>query len=195
MTGAKSLAGPFDLLHKAYEYSSSTHPDELEWARKLSGVVPTPDLFLGEYIWVVLASGFSAKAARSVERKLYGGDGKLHPDAVKNRGKRNAVEMASREYIQWFNAFNSKSSDAEKLDYLETLPYIGPVTKYHLGKNLGMDVAKPDRHLQRLADRWGFRDVQQMCRVISLGSGYSIAVVDQVLWRFCADRPAEVWSE
>jgi len=39
---------------------------------------------------------------------------------------------------------------------LRSFPYIGGVTAFHLAKNLGADLAKPDRHLSRLAAAQGF---------------------------------------
>ena len=45
-------------------------------------------------------------------------------------------------------------------------------------------VAKPDRHLTRIANRAGYTEVQKFCIEISRLSGDSIPVVDIVLWRF-----------
>jgi hypothetical protein len=67
---------------------------------------------------------------------------------------------------------------------LREFPFIGPVTVYHLAKNLGVAVAKPDRHLHRLASSFGYGDVQGFCRCISEQVGDSIQVVDIVLWRY-----------
>ena len=66
----------------------------------------------------------------------------------------------------------------------QMFPYIGPITSFHLAKNLGYPVAKPDRHLARLAARLGYSDVQQLCRTISTATGDPIQVVDVVLWRY-----------
>ena len=184
------IDGAVDFFRDALEYSLFEYPEEVRWADSLSSIVVTPDVFLGEYIWIVLASGFSAKAARKVEKSLYGEDGKMHLDAVRHEGKRRAIETATREYESWYHAFMSAPSDEARMDFLDSLPYIGPVTKYHMAKNLGLEVAKPDRHLVRLAGKWGFRDVQEMCKMISVRQRYPVAVVDQVLWRYCADHPS-----
>ena len=69
---------------------------------------------------------------------------------------------------------------------LKSLPYIGPVTCYHLAKNIGLQVAKPDRHLTRLANHTGYNDVQLFCEDISRQTGDSIPAVDIVLWRFAS---------
>src|SRR5690606_33268092 len=73
----------------------------------------------------------------------------------------------------------------DRLAYLATLPWIGKVTKYHLAKNCGIDCAKPDVHLERLARLEG-TDVHSMCARLARETGYRIATVDVVLWRACA---------
>jgi hypothetical protein len=49
-----------------------------------------------------------------------------------------------------FDSFK-KALYLDPLGVLQSLPYIGPVTCYHLAKNIGLQVAKPDHHLTRLA--------------------------------------------
>ena len=67
---------------------------------------------------------------------------------------------------------------------LMEFPFIGPTTAFHLAKNIGVRVAKPDRHLTRLASASGFEDVQAFCGCISVFLGEDIRKVDSVLWRF-----------
>jgi hypothetical protein len=68
------------------------------------------------------------------------------------------------------------------------LPYIGPVTAYHLAKNLGFNTAKNDRHLRRLSSAFGFLDAQHLCEMIAQASGDRVDAVDSVLWRFMTLR-------
>ncbi len=74
------------------------------------------------------------------------------------------------------------------IDTLRTFAFIGPITAYHLAKNLGLPFAKADRHLFRLSKCLGYNDVQDFCRNISLLSGDPIQVVDIVIWRFATLR-------
>lgn len=67
---------------------------------------------------------------------------------------------------------------------LQQFPFIGPVTTFHLAKNLGIRVAKPDRHLSRLAASCGYTDTQTLCTYISEFTGDPVDVVDVVLRRF-----------
>jgi len=138
----------------------------------------SPEEFLHQYVWVVLNAGMKNQVAQGIFQRFF--DSKCDLQVIRHRGKRSAIRCALREYEKWYTAMLSADS---KPAYLETLPWIGPVTKYHLARNLGLDVAKPDRHLTRLADHFGFRDVQEMCQNVSLSTGDRVGVVDVVLWR------------
>lgn len=80
----------------------------------------------------------------------------------------------------------------DPLSALQSLPFIGPVTSFHLAKNLGIPVAKPDRHLVRLAASVGYSNVQEFCQDISVIVGDPVPVVDTVLWRYATIEPAYV---
>jgi hypothetical protein len=54
-----------------------------------------------------------------------------------------------------------------------------------LAKDAGVDVAKPDVHLARLARR-DRTDVERMCMRLARWTGYRSATVDTILWRACA---------
>jgi hypothetical protein len=69
------------------------------------------------------------------------------------------------------------------------------VTVWHLAKNLGFDAAKPDRHLVRIAEHYGFDHPRAFCTAIAQASSDPVKVVDLVVWRFLADhtlKPADV---
>lgn len=70
------------------------------------------------------------------------------------------------------------------VDYLMQLPYMGPATSRHFAKNIGLSMAKPDRHLIRIATKAGYRSPQSMCSDIAGLVGDKVAVVDLVLWRY-----------
>ncbi|WP_461316637.1 hypothetical protein [Bradyrhizobium embrapense] len=74
--------------------------------------------------------------------------------------------------------------DQSFFDFATTLPFIGPITVRHLAKNLGVDAAKPDRHLARLAKQFGYSSVDDMCSTLAGITGDSLSVTDIVLWRF-----------
>lgn len=76
--------------------------------------------------------------------------------------------------------------------YLCALPYFGPATSRHLAKNLGLEIAKPDRHLERLAKQTGYAGAQALCEAIAAATAERVSVVDTVLWRFSAIFPSRL---
>ncbi|MHC5057062.1 MAG: hypothetical protein ACYTKD_20485 [Planctomycetota bacterium] len=78
---------------------------------------------------------------------------------------------------------------ADPLVGLQEFPYIGPTTVKHLAKNLGMDIAKPDRHLLRITEAAGFGNAQELCSALSAMTGDPVSVVDVVLWRYATISP------
>ena len=76
--------------------------------------------------------------------------------------------------------------DQALLDFCDSLPWIGGITKYHLAKNFGAQVAKPDVHLVRLAEREGCAP-QQLCERLAAATGWRVITVDTLLWRACAN--------
>lgn len=67
---------------------------------------------------------------------------------------------------------------------LQAFAYVGPITAFHIAKNIGVAVPKPDRHLNRLARSSGFDSVDEFCGTIAYFLGEDVRRVDSVLWRF-----------
>ena len=108
--------------------------------------------------------------------------GEKAADVFKHPGKGPAIDMIWRERASLYA--NYIAAD-DKVEQLQTLPFIGPVTAHHLAKNLGADLAKPDVHLERLARREQTTS-QALCERLATESGCRAATVDTVLWRACA---------
>lgn len=161
-----------------------------------------PDHFFAQYVFVVLNAGMKNQVAQKIYEKfmatmnmgdiIYIPEGGNIADAriksldvsvIGHEGKRKAIQQAMNQYQKWFKELQIKKNNEYRLEYLETLPWIGKITKYHLARNLGIDVAKPDRHLVRLCEKFGFKDVHEMCEFISKRTGDRIGLVDVVLWR------------
>jgi hypothetical protein len=75
----------------------------------------------------------------------------------------------------------------DKVAFLAMLAWIGPITKFHLAKNFGGDFAKPDVHLNRLAQAED-TTAQELCQRLAAETGYRAATIDLILWRACADE-------
>lgn len=157
------------------------YADEIEWQTNLQ-VVNDPIVFRNEAIWVILNSGMKAQIARLIHTRIWQAinDGRDISTVFGHVGKVAAIKKILIYYVQFFNEYQHST---DKLEYLQTIPFIGGITKYHLAKNLGHDVVKPDRHLVRIANNYGYIDCNELCRRISQDSGDKVSVVDIVLWR------------
>ena len=142
----------------------------------------TPKEFFDEYVHVVLNSGMKYQVAEIIKERAY----REGFQTIGHTGKRKAIMKMEKKDSAKKCLKKLKNLDTidEKLDYLESLPYIGTITKYHLAKNLGIDIAKPDRHLVRLAKKFDYDDVQEFCEHISKKTGDKVTVIDVILWRY-----------
>lgn len=153
---------------------------EIDYCRSLQFDKCTPKHFLMEYAYVVISSGMKNQVADKIFERFMNGGG-LNVFAIGHRGKREAIERAIKEHQEWFTKLQVAS---DKLAFLDTLPWIGPITKYHLARNVGLDVVKPDRHLVRLAAFFEYPDAATMCAAISESVHERVGVVDVILWRY-----------
>lgn len=174
--------------------------NELQWQSSLCFEELNETIFLKELAWVILSSGMREKVIRKIFPDISNcffnwSSAKVITDnadvclnkAIRefnHRPKINAIIWAAKkiENIN-FDEFKNQIKE-DPIEVLQQFPYIGTTTVFHLAKNIGLPVAKPDRHLLRIAYQEGFSDVQDFCSQISQMSGDSIPVVDIVLWRF-----------
>lgn len=175
------------------------YESEIEWQASKSFESVSEDEFLGELAWVILASGMKEAVVRAkypgVESSFFEWD---VPEILKHgeacvwaalnsfghKGKIYAilegVEKVNREGFDHLKI----RIERDPIKVLQEFKFIGPITSFHLAKNLGISVAKADRHLVRIATAFGYTDVQQFCKFLSENSGDKIQVVDIVLWRY-----------
>lgn len=154
---------------------------EIRWQRDIQPVTD-PGEFKGEAIWVILNSGMREQIARVINTRIKIAilNGKDISTAFGHKGKVSAIKYILENYIRLFNEYQVSE---DKIEYLQTIPFIGSITKYHLAKNLGHDCIKPDRHLVRIAREKGFSDCQYMCEKIKEETGDKVSLIDIVLWR------------
>lgn len=160
--------------------------DDIAWSESILPPATAEDFAL-ETIFVICNSGMKNTIARRIYDRVMvllwagqpaaGGFGHV--------GKVDAIEKVWRDRVGLHRRFLAETTDEGRLAMLEGLPWIGGITKYHLAKNFGVDVAKPDVHLQRLADREGVT-VQSLCERLAADVGLRVATVDLLLWRACA---------
>ena len=157
--------------------------------------------FLRELAWVILSAGMAELVVRSkfadisasfLEWRSARSISESAEECVTNalchfrhEGKIRAIASAACT----LSAAPSFEDLKEKIlrdpiGELQSFAYIGPITAFHVAKNIGIGVAKPDRHLTRLARSSGFESVENFCGTIARFLGEDIRRVDSVLWRF-----------
>jgi hypothetical protein len=157
--------------------------DDYEWAQGVKPPATALELAV-EHAWVVVNSGMRNTVAQTIWRRLRPAllEGRSAATAFRHTGKAAGIDDVWRKRDELLVAFREAEN---KVAWCETLPWIGGITKYHLAKNLGVDCAKPDRWLVRLADLEGV-SVDALCRRLADESGDRVGTVDVVLWRACA---------
>lgn len=191
----------------------------LSWMRRR----PRPtehetEFFLSEYTWIVSASGFRVSHVQSkwdglriamhgfeLERLKEMSSEQIEATymehMLRNRAKARAISETIRRYSArtWdFDELMRRLEATQDVDILKTLPYIGDALKYHLARNLGLDVAKPDVHMLRLAPRFGYTGdntgIQAMCEHIARYRKERVGVVDYVLWFLTKGEATGDWG-
>lgn len=174
--------------------------NEIDWQETRRPSRVGESAFLSEAAWVILSSGLSERSVRAVfpsvsdaflqwesagliyERRTYCANKAI--EAFAHLGKIQAIaHIAGHVAHQGFRVFMDSLIQLGP-SFLQQFPYFGPATSRHLSKNLGLNVAKPDRHLQRVAESTGLGSTDVVCELIADELGERIDVVDVVIWRF-----------
>jgi len=153
-------------FEQAREFSEQNHHSDVEWIRSRDILVESFDDFFQEYVYVIIASGFRAIHAARLTPKLVACRGSVPVmlKLFKNRQKVEAISKVWNLRKQW----KSLRESFTDVDALTRLPRIGPIVKYHLARNIGLQsVGKPDLHLVRYAAAHGWKDSQAMVQAIA----------------------------
>ena len=162
------------------------YADEIDFVRKRCFEDATAKDFIFQYAYVVINSGLKNQVAEKICERFFDA---CDFNVIGHPGKRGAI---IKVWADGSKHFEELCESRDKLSYLESLPWIGPITKFHLARNLGLDVAKPDRHMVRLAKRFGFEDVHVMYAFIAERVHERVGTVDVILWRYCNLNPGGV---
>ncbi|GHU80706.1 hypothetical protein FACS189468_1230 [Spirochaetia bacterium] len=180
------------------------YDDEIEWQYNIDFYHLDEETFLREYSWVVLNTGMKEKTIKkifpSISSSFLFWQSSQEIVDCKNNCKNNALGYFNNE--KKINAIIDTAAIISKdgfqsiytaicnegIDYLQNLPFIGPITSFHLAKNIGFSVAKPDRHLVKIMKELNYSSVEALCSEISELTDDPIPVVDIVLWRYSTLR-------
>lgn len=185
---------------------------ELAWQESTTLETVTERHLLREAAWVILSAGLSVSAVRAAFPRVssaflgLGSAATIYEDggcveralsSFNHRGKLRAIEtFCTFVAEQGFSRVRAALATSGAAVF-RGLPYLGPVTTQHLAKNLGLPVAKDDRHLRRTCDALGFPSAQILCEHLSSLVLDSVSVVDLVLWRYAViERDyAKMWRD
>jgi hypothetical protein len=176
------------------------YANEVLWQETVDFEELSESSLLRELAWVILSSGMKEQIIRRIFKNISPcffnwcsssliaiNASECYKNAIgifRNQKKINAIINSSKQvYEIGFEELKECISD-NPIETLLDFPFIGRVTVYHLAKNIGICIAKPDRHLVRIAELEGFDNVQEFCETISNLTGDCIPVVDIVFWRF-----------
>jgi hypothetical protein len=181
---------------------------EVEWQRSVHSQDFDESDLLRQSAWVILCSGFRVSTVEQIFDHIslcfcdwesasaivstYPACRDAALASFKHRLKLNSiVKIAQRVHQEGFHVVKWKIL-CDPLGELQTFPYIGRITATHLAKNLGWDVAKPDRHLARFSEHLGFSSVMDLCNTIAAATGEPVNVIDLILWRYLSDQRCAV---
>ena len=204
-TAETSLAGRAANLATFYldikaQLIGAGYAAEIDWQSDLEFERVTESDFLRETAWVILSSGFREAVVRQCfdeishaflgwcnAEQIYEKRDVCKKQAIEifhNQRKINAIgEVVGKVATDGITRVKEEIR-LRGVEYLQELSYIGPVTAFHLAKNLGLNVVKPDRHLVRMARCTGYDSPVDMCEAVAECVGDPLGVVDVVLWRY-----------
>lgn len=186
--------------------------EQIEYFRSLYPGWCNDQEFLGEVAWVIYNSGMKntviGQKWPGIKKAFWG----FNPDlivltkkksikdalrVISHEGKASAVVATAQKVIQDKPIRKKLKSmtEEEALAYFQTYPFVGPVTKYHLARNCGFDVVKPDLHMERLTDYLGYGTPDKMVFEIAKFSGERKGVIDYVLWQWLSLKGKAAYTE
>jgi hypothetical protein len=184
--------------------SNSVFAAEIRWQGNCNLRNFSETDFLREAAWVILCSGFRAAVIRKhfdfISLCFCDWESAAsictHADqcretalsCFRNRRKIEAIIGTASYVVDIGFEQTRRCVLKDPIGTLQNLPSIGPVTAYHLAKNLGMRTAKPDRHLVHLALSLGFGSPHDLCSAIAESTGDPVQIVDLILWRYLEQR-------
>jgi hypothetical protein len=186
------------------------YEDDIVWALDLADVEPDAHYVFSETAWVIVNSGFRYAVARKLWPAMRQAFRRFDPAAVmRDQNDVRAKALSVLNYPRKIDAILHIAKlialsddglehiirDAQEPPRLCRLPFIGPVTCWHLAKVLGVDCVKPDVHLMRAAEAAGYKTPLALCEAIRETEDHRLTVVDSVLWRYGEQRQARGWDD
>jgi hypothetical protein len=200
-----------EVFNLASDYTARAGlTSEIEWQRNSDFHSFSETQLLAETAWVILCSGFRESIVRRIFDHIslcfFDWESALlivqhrsicinaARDSLRYEAKLNAIVSCAEMIVKEGFDQIKRTAINDPIATLKRFPFIGPVTAWHLAKNLGLDVAKPDRHLVRLAQLCGYSSATALCEDLARKNNEAVKVVDLILWRYLADNPGVIYD-
>ncbi|HMF60921.1 MAG TPA: hypothetical protein VK595_11145, partial [Vicinamibacterales bacterium] len=108
---------------------------EYDWSQSVAAPTDALDFF-AEYGWVVVNSGMRNQVAQRIWGRIVDALNVDQPvtSAFGHPGKAAAIQRVWNERQDFYARYMAAD---DKIAFLADLPWIGPITKWHLAKNFG----------------------------------------------------------
>lgn len=168
--------------------------NDIDKARNRNWETTNAKQFFEQFVYVIINTGTKKESADKLFQEFC--DSSYNPNIIENEIKKSAIIKGLNQYTQWFQTWYSFALKNERsaIEYLETLPYIGKKTKYHLASLIGMDCAEPNKYTLRISKHFNWDNPRLMCEWLSDETKDKVAVISVVLTKYCELNPKEFAS-
>jgi len=173
---------------------------EIDWQYRIKLEAISESTFLREAAWVILSAGMREQVIRkkfpAISEAFKNWEKACFIVGHKDECRRQAMSVFGNErkidsIIGIAEEINEdgfpmvvRLLEQKGINYLQSLPFMGPATSFHLAKNIGLSAVKPDRHLCRVAEKTGYCCPEALCKEIAKIVGDELPVIDLVIWRY-----------
>ncbi len=173
---------------------------EIDWQYRVKFEGISESTFLREAAWVILSAGMREQIIRKkfpvITKAFKNWKNASYIVAHRDECRRQAMSVFGhdRKIDSIIGIAEEISEDGfpmvinqleqKGVQYLQSLPFMGPATSFHLAKNIGLSAVKPDRHLCRIAEKAGYCCPEALCDEIARTVGEKLPVIDVVIWRY-----------
>jgi hypothetical protein len=197
-------ARDYAFYRRALRYVRREYPEDLAWFKRVGPntfLRMRTSTFLAQYIWVVYVAGFrvavlqdkwsalcKAFANCNLQRLARMRSTRVALRIIAHDRKATCVLRGSQMIAaEGFSRFKKRLM-TEGVNGLAALPGIGPITKDHLARNIGLaSVAKDDIWIRRVRREFGYSDKDAFVGRLASRFRQSPGLVDFVIWQYCAD--------
>jgi hypothetical protein len=197
-----------DYFSKASDFTLTYYKEDFDRIANTKFSEVSAEFFLQEMSWAISVSGFNARIVSGFFPKMMKILEPMFSDISKQNWKNwDDLVYVEPELMEIFGntrkvksiIFNSislvgqgikdlgweeyRNNNLDTPEKLQKFKMVGPVISMHLARNIGLlDFVKPDLHLVRMANTWGFSNPMEMCKSIQQKYDMPLGLIDLCLF-------------